>query len=210
MSALQFYSLFSTNLELPIPSLSVKPEHSVLGPEPGHPSSTALPRVRTYIPATRASGEGLTFMNFQDPPQHNQTWQWTKKTEKTKISSRHQTEILLDMLDTKSIPYGYMLLRKFILLMAEYTFDLAYETEHKFSPGGTRPLYSLTGHDTLLVSILALLCCSLHSTRSNRLMNNPSTSRGELEFSPPWTHVPLQFLLLCGNWAKSSLGSNLA
>jgi len=72
MSALQFYSLFSTNLELPIPSLSVKPEHSVLGPKPGHPSSAALPRVRTYISATRAFGEGLTFMNFQDPPQHNQ------------------------------------------------------------------------------------------------------------------------------------------
>jgi len=72
MSALQFYSLFSTNLELQIPSLSVKPEHSILGLEPGHPSLAALPRVRTCISATQASGEGLTFMNFQDPPQHNQ------------------------------------------------------------------------------------------------------------------------------------------
>jgi hypothetical protein len=72
MSALQFYSLFSTNLELLIPSPSINPEHSVLGPEPGHPSSAALPRVPTCISATQAFGEGLTFMNFQVPPQHNQ------------------------------------------------------------------------------------------------------------------------------------------
>jgi hypothetical protein len=80
------------------------------------------------------------------------------------------------MLDMKSIPCGHMLLRKFILLMAEYTLCLAYKTKHKLAPGGPRPLCSLTGHDTLLVNILALLFDNLHSTRSNRLMNNPSTS----------------------------------
>jgi hypothetical protein len=72
MSALQFYSFFSTNLELLIPSLSVKLKHSVLGLEPRHPSSAALPQVRTCISVTQASSEGLTFMNFQDPPQHSQ------------------------------------------------------------------------------------------------------------------------------------------
>jgi hypothetical protein len=62
-----------------------------------------------------------------------------------------------------------MLFHKFILLMAEYTFHLAHETKHKFAPGRPKPLCSLTGLDTLFVSILALLYGNFHSKRDNRL-----------------------------------------
>jgi hypothetical protein len=67
-----------------------------------------------------------------------------------------------DTLDTRGIPCrgipcGYMLLRKFIFLMAEYTLHLANETKRKFAPSGPRPLCSLTGHDVLLINIFTLL-----------------------------------------------------
>jgi hypothetical protein len=214
MSALQFYSMFSTNLELPIPSFSVKPEHSVFGPEPVHPSSVALPRVRTCILATRASGEGLTFMNFQVPRQLNQLDNERKDWEKKDFisasdndSSGTRSTLWASLVDICSSENSYSWWQK-------YTFHLAHETKHKFTPGGPKPLCSLTGLDTFFVSILALLCGNFHSTRDNRLMNGPSTasitSWGGSKFSPLWTHVPLQLLLLCGNWEKSPLGSSLA